>query len=88
MLVGDRNPDPDLDGRQLPNPRWWDAGPVRAGPAKEPPDSFNQEAFQDAMAAMVADQETPDLDISPMVVSRATTTPTRSLYYFRRRGST
>ena len=41
-----------------PNPRWWDAGPVRDWTGdQEPPDSFRQEAFQDAMAALVSDQE-------------------------------
>ena len=47
-----------------PNPRWWDAGPVRAWHGdQEPPDSFNQEAFEDAMAALVSDQEHAGLDI-------------------------
>lgn len=47
-----------------PNPRWWDAHCVRDWSGdQEPPDAFNQEALQDAMAALVADQELAGLDI-------------------------
>ena len=69
-----------------PNPRWWDAGPVRAWHGdQEPPDSFNQEAFQDAMAALVSDQEHAGLDIISDGRLHGDNYADQALYYYYRR---
>src|SRR5271168_1000959 len=47
-----------------PNPRWWDASFARFWTGdQEPPDSLSREALEDAVAAIVADQERAGLDI-------------------------
>jgi len=47
-----------------PNPRWWDASWGRHFTGdQEPPDSMNREALEDAIAAVVLDQEEAGLDI-------------------------
>ena len=47
-----------------PNPRWWDATFARHFTGdQQPPDSMWQEALDDAMSAIVADQEAAGLDI-------------------------
>ena len=47
-----------------PNPRWWEADYGRSFTGdQEPPDSMNFEALEDAMAAIVKDQEIAGLDI-------------------------
>jgi methionine synthase II (cobalamin-independent) len=47
-----------------PNPRWWDATFARHFTGdQQPPDSMWQEALDDAMAAIVSDQEAAGLDI-------------------------
>lgn len=69
-----------------PNPRWWDAGPVRNWTGdQEPPDSFNQEAFQDAMASMVADQEMAGLDIITDGRLHGDNYADQAVYYYYRR---
>lgn len=69
-----------------PNPRWWDAGPVRNWTGdQESPDSFNQEAFQDAMSAMVADQESAGLDIITDGRLQGDNYADQALYYYYKR---
>jgi len=69
-----------------PNPRWWDAGPVRWWTGdQEPPDSFNQEAFEDAMAAIVADQEHAGLDIITDGRLHGDNYADQALYYYYKR---
>lgn len=47
-----------------PNPRWWDSHFARFFSGdQEPPDSIAREALEDAMGAIVRDQETAGLDI-------------------------
>jgi 2-hydroxypropyl-CoM lyase len=87
MLVGDRDIlIPTSMVGNYPNPRWWDAGPVRSWTGdQEPPDSFNQESFQDAMAAMVADQEHAGLDIITDGRLHGDNYADQALYYYYRR---
>ncbi len=69
-----------------PNPRWWDAGPVRDWTGdQEPPDAFIQEAFQDAMSAVVSDQEMAGLDIITDGRLQADSYGDQVLYYYFRR---
>ncbi|MCD2192081.1 cobalamin-independent methionine synthase II family protein [Actinomycetospora endophytica] len=69
-----------------PNPRWWDAGPVRWWSGdQEPPDSFNQESFQDAMSALVSDQEHAGLDIITDGRLQGDNYADQALYYYYRR---
>lgn len=69
-----------------PNPRWWDAGPVRDWTGdQEPPDSFNQEAFQDAMSAVVADQTSAGLDIVTDGRLHGDNNADQALYYYYKR---
>lgn len=69
-----------------PNPRWWDAGPVRDWKGdQEPPDSFIQEAFQDAMNALVADQERAGLDIITDGRLQGDNYADQAVYYYYRR---
>ena len=87
MRVGDREIlIPTSMVGNYPNPRWWDAGPVRAWHGdQEPPDSFNQEAFQDAMAALVSDQEHAGLDIISDGRLHGDNYADQALYYYYRR---
>ena len=87
MLVGDRDIlIPTSMVGNYPNPRWWDAGPVRSWTGdQEPPDSFNQESFQDAMAAMVADQEHAGLDIITDGRLHGDNYADQAVYYYYRR---
>jgi len=69
-----------------PNPRWWDAGPVRHWTGdQEPPDAFNREAFQDAMSALVSDQEIAGLDIISDGRIQGDNYADQALYYYYRR---
>ena len=52
---------------------------------QEPPDSFNQEAFQDAMAALVSDQEHAGLDIITDGRLHGDNYADQALYYYYRR---
>ena len=87
MRVGDREIlIPTSMVGNYPNPRWWDAGPVRDWTGdQEPPDSFRQEAFQDAMAALVADQEGAGLDIITDGRLHGDNYADQVLYYYYRR---
>ena len=87
MRVGDREIlIPTSMVGNYPNPRWWDAGPVRDWTGdQEPPDSFRQEAFQDAMAALVADQEHAGLDIITDGRLHGDNYADQVLYYYYRR---
>ncbi|MGZ4650018.1 MAG: cobalamin-independent methionine synthase II family protein [Kineosporiaceae bacterium] len=69
-----------------PNPRWWDAGPVRdwAGD-QEPPDAFIREAFEDAMQALVHDQESAGLDIITDGRLQGDNYADQAVYYYMRR---
>ena len=69
-----------------PNPRWWDAGPVRnwAGD-REPPDAFIREAFEDAMQAIVHDQESAGLDIITDGRLHGDNYADQAVYYYMRR---
>jgi 5-methyltetrahydropteroyltriglutamate--homocysteine methyltransferase len=69
-----------------PNPRWWDAGPVRdwAGD-QDPPDAFIREALQDAMTALVKDQEIAGLDIITDGRLQGDNYADQALYYYLRR---
>jgi methionine synthase II (cobalamin-independent) len=69
-----------------PNPRWWDAGPARTWSGdQEPPDSFNQESFQDAMSALVSDQELAGLDIITDGRLHGDNYADQALYYYYKR---
>ena len=87
MRVGDREIlIPTSMVGNYPNPRWWDAGPVRDWTGdQEPPDSFRQEAFQDAMAALVADQERAGLDIITDGRLHGDNYADQAVYYYYRR---
>jgi 5-methyltetrahydropteroyltriglutamate--homocysteine methyltransferase len=69
-----------------PNPRWWDAGPVRdwAGD-QEPPDAFIREAFEDAMQVLVHDQESAGLDIITDGRLHGDNYADQAVYYYMRR---
>jgi 5-methyltetrahydropteroyltriglutamate--homocysteine methyltransferase len=69
-----------------PNPRWWDAHCVRDWTGdQEPPDSFNAEALQDAMAALVADQELAGLDVITDGRLHGDNYADQAVYYYFRR---
>jgi methionine synthase II (cobalamin-independent) len=69
-----------------PNPRWWDAHCVRDWTGdQEPPDAFNREALQDAMAALVTDQETAGLDIITDGRLHGDNYADQALYYYYKR---
>jgi 2-hydroxypropyl-CoM lyase len=69
-----------------PNPRWWDAGPVRDWTGdQEPPDAFIREALQDAMTALVKDQEMAGLDIITDGRLHGDNYADQALYYYLRR---
>ena len=69
-----------------PNPRWWDAGPMRDWTGdQEPPDSFVQEAFEDAMRAMVSDQESAGLDIITDGRLHGDNYADQAVYYYHKR---
>src|SRR5271168_2415179 len=65
MKIGNQNVSiPTSMVGNYPNPRWWDASFARFWTGdQEPPDSLSREALEDAMAALVADQERAGLDI-------------------------
>src|SRR5271169_4195886 len=65
MKIGNQNVSiPTSMVGNYPNPRWWDASFARFWTGdQEPPDSLSREALEDAVAAIVADQERAGLDI-------------------------
>jgi 5-methyltetrahydropteroyltriglutamate--homocysteine methyltransferase len=71
-----------------PNPRWWDAEFARDFSGdQEPPDSLRREALEDAVAAIVRDQELAGLDIvSDGRVHGDNYADQAVYYYFRRLG--
>lgn len=87
MRVGDRDIlIPTSMVGNYPNPRWWDAGPVRDWSGdQEPPDSFNAEAFGDAIAALVSDQEHAGLDIITDGRLQGDCYADQAVYYYHRR---
>lgn len=87
MRVGDREIlIPTSMVGNYPNPRWWDAGPVRDWSGnQEPPDSFRQEAFQDAMTSLAADQERAGLDIVTDGRLHGDNYGDQAVYYYHRR---
>jgi 5-methyltetrahydropteroyltriglutamate--homocysteine methyltransferase len=69
-----------------PNPRWWDAGPARDWHGdQEPPDAFIREAFEDAMQAVVHDQEIAGLDIISDGRLHGDNYADAAVYYYMRR---
>jgi len=69
-----------------PNPRWWDATFARTFTGdQQPPDSMSQEALEDAMAAMVADQEAAGLDIISDGRLQGDNYADQALYYYLKR---
>ena len=69
-----------------PNPRWWDASFARAFTGdQQPPDSMWQEALDDAMAAVVADQEAAGLDIIADGRLHGDNYADQAVYYYMRR---
>ena len=87
MRVGDKDiAIPTSMVGNYPNPRWWDAGPVRdwAGD-QEPPDAFIREAFQDAMQALAHDQESAGLDIITDGRLHGDNYADQAVYYYFRR---
>lgn len=71
-----------------PNPRWWDATWARHFKGdREPPDSMSREALEDAVAAVVLDQENAGLDIiTDGRVHGDNYADTAVYHYFRRLG--
>ena len=69
-----------------PNPRWWDASYARhfAG-EREPPDSLMREALEDAIGAIVRDQEEAGLDIISDGRVHGDNYAEQALYYSMRR---
>ena len=86
MRVGDREIlIPTSMVGNYPNPRWWDAGPARAWHGdQEPPDSFSREALQDAIAAIVSDQERAGLDIISDGRVQGDNYADQAIYYYYR----
>ncbi len=69
-----------------PNPRWWDAQFARAFTGdQEPPDALVREALEDAMAAIVKDQESAGLDIIADGRLHGDNYADQALYYYFRR---
>ena len=70
-----------------PNPRWWDASWARHFHGdREPPDSMNCEAFEDAIGrCRPATRSTRASTSSRTAASTATITPTQAVYYYLRR---
>ena len=69
-----------------PNPRWWDATFARAFSGdQQPPDSMWQEALDDAMAAVVADQEAAGLDIISDGRLHGDNYADQAVYYYMKR---
>lgn len=69
-----------------PNPRWYDAGPVRQWTGEQyPPDSFNREAFEDAMGGLVADQKRAGLDVVTDARLQGDCYSEQAVYYYYRR---
>ena len=71
-----------------PNPRWWDAEWARRFEGnQEPPDSMNRESLEDAVGAVVLDQEIAGLDIiSDGRVHGDNYADTAVYYYLKRLG--
>ena len=69
-----------------PNPRWWDAYFARywAG-NQEPPDAMTREALEDAMMALVRDQELAGLDIITDGRLHGDNYADQALYYYHKR---
>jgi methionine synthase II (cobalamin-independent) len=69
-----------------PNPRWFDSGPVREWNGDQlSPDSYIYEAFQDAMRAVVGDQEDAGLDIITDARLQGDNYAEQAVYYYYRR---
>ena len=69
-----------------PNPRWWDASWGRHFTGdQEPPDSMNREALEDAIAAVVLDQEIAGLDIISDGRVHGDNYADAAVYYYLRR---
>ena len=69
-----------------PNPRWWDAQFARNFTGdQEPPDALVREALEDAMAAIVKDQENAGLDIIADGRLHGDNYADQALYYYLRR---
>ena len=87
MRVGDREiVIPTSMVGNYPNPRWWDAGPVRNWNGDQyPPDSFTEEAFEDAIGSLVADQVRAGLDIVTDGRIQGDCYSDQALYYYLRR---
>lgn len=69
-----------------PNPRWWDAHFARAfNGDQEPPDALAREALEDAVAAVVKDQEIAGLDIIADGRVHGDNYADQALYYYLRR---
>ncbi|MFL5655182.1 MAG: cobalamin-independent methionine synthase II family protein [Ktedonobacteraceae bacterium] len=69
-----------------PNPRWWDANFARFFTGEQrSPDSLEQEALEDVMAALTRDQETAGLDIISDGRVHGDSYADQSLYYYYKR---
>lgn len=69
-----------------PNPRWWDANYARYFTSdQQPPDSMLREALEDAMAAVVKDQELAGLDIISDGRLHGDNYADTAVYYYLRR---
>lgn len=69
-----------------PNPRWWDAQYARHFSGdQEPPDALVREALEDAVAAVVKDQENAGLDIISDGRLHGDNYADQALYYYLRR---
>ena len=69
-----------------PNPRWWDAEFARHFSGdQEPPDALVREALEDAVAAIVKDQENAGLDIIADGRLHGDNYADQALYYYFRR---
>jgi methionine synthase II (cobalamin-independent) len=69
-----------------PNPRWFDAGPVRQWTGEQyPPDAFLNEAFEDAIGGVAADQERAGLDIITDGRIQGDCYSEQAVYYYHRR---
>ncbi|WP_031404774.1 cobalamin-independent methionine synthase II family protein [Thiomonas sp. FB-Cd] len=69
-----------------PNPRWWDATFSRSFSGdQQPPDSMWQEALEDVINAVVADQEAAGLDIISDARVHGDNYADQVLYYYMKR---
>ena len=69
-----------------PNPRWWDATFARSFTGdQQPPDSMWQEALDDCIAAVVADQEAAGLDIISDGRVHGDNYADQAVYYYMKR---